>query len=103
MDIRHRMRTAHVLNGSCTGQGPQVRVADPRELCLDGLQHVARNLQTGISRILALAKPVVATPKIPSESMVMRPNDQKPDTGDGREPATGYVDELLCCRTCRQS
>ena len=58
-DIQHRMRTAHVLNGSCAGQGPQIRVADPRKLVLDGLQHVARNLQTGIGGILALAEPAV--------------------------------------------
>ena len=38
-------RTAHVLDGDGAGERPQVGVADPGELRLEGVQQVARDLQ----------------------------------------------------------
>lgn len=38
--------TAHLLDGNCSSEGPQVRVGDPGELLLDGLQQVLCDVET---------------------------------------------------------
>jgi hypothetical protein len=46
--------TSHLLDGYGTRQGPQVRVADPRVLGLDGLQQLAGQVQASVGTPLGL-------------------------------------------------
>lgn len=43
-----------LLDGGGTGQSPQIRVGDPGELSLDGLQEVTGVLQTGVGTVVRL-------------------------------------------------
>ena len=44
--------TAELLDGASATQSPQIRVGDPRELGLDGLEEVAGSLQTGVGTVV---------------------------------------------------
>ena len=45
-------RTAHFLNCTHTGEGPEIRVADPREFGLDRFEVVASVFETGIGTVV---------------------------------------------------
>lgn len=47
------LRTLHLLDGANTTENPQVRVADPRESLLDGLEEVASSLETSIGTVVS--------------------------------------------------
>lgn len=46
--------TLHLLEGADTGENPEVRVGDPRELSLDGLEEIASGDQTGVGAVVTL-------------------------------------------------
>ncbi len=99
---RARGLTTHVLDGRRAGESPQVRVADPRELRLDRLQHIAGDLQASVGGILALTEPVSVRSasglllcenlskimsKIAKSAMILWPDSK--DRGTAARPAYG--------------
>lgn len=44
--------TTCLLNCAGTTEGPQIRVSDPGELSLDGLEEITGNLQTGVGAVV---------------------------------------------------
>lgn len=46
----------HLLDGSDTSKSPEVRVGDPGELLLDGVEEVAGSVKTGVGTVVTLGR-----------------------------------------------
>lgn len=75
------------LDSADTSQGPQVTIADPRELCLDFLHEIASNVETIVRAVKSLRlethSGIVAMPTLDCESQRCQVRQYSPSTRVG--------------------